>query len=222
MNLRELYNLIEMIPEAGLQYIVNRLVPPNELTKDEKSTLASWITKKERLPRIPIVKEILLMLDPANIRWIDNPTEEESLKVVYESPYLIEYVADPSENVQLAAVKNTAVSPGRIFKLISVPVRGVWIEVIKEQPSTIVSMDSDDLEYQLTALEKKPDLISNKTVAWVPEARHFAFSKDLAMFPYVDDPTEEECWTALHYDHKMIQFIPQPTPEMKAFSIIVA
>lgn len=222
MNIRELFNLIDMIPEAGLQYIVNRLVPPNELTKDEKKTLASWITKNTFKEYSDINRQILFLLDYKNIRWISNPTEDEMLKVVYEDPYLIEFIKNPSENVQLAAIRNTAVSPGRLFSLITNPSRQVWMEVIKEKPESILSMSSDDLEYQLTALELRPAMIMNTTVNWLDEARRFAFQKDPVFFPWLYNPTEDECWIALHEDFKFIKNIKNPTPEMKAFAIIVS
>lgn len=221
MNLRELYNLIEMIPEAGLQYIVNRMVPPNELTKDERKTLTMWITKNERKSFPQIIKDILFLIDIRNIKFIDNPSEEESLKVVYENPLLIEHLDAPSENVQVAAIKNKIISPGQLFKLIKNPVKAVWIEVVRERPESIVAMDNADYDLQKAAIEIRPELIV-RPFNWLPEIRKLAFDMEPKYFPELENPTEEQCWIGLHYDSTYIKHIPNPTPEMKAFAIIVA
>jgi len=39
------------------------------------------------------------------IQFIDNPSEEVQLAAVKKDPYLIRYIDNPSEKVQLAAVK---------------------------------------------------------------------------------------------------------------------
>lgn len=221
MNLRELYNLIEMIPEAGLQYIVNRMVPPDELTKDERKLLTQWITKLQRADYPQIIKDILFLLNIENIRWIANPSEEESLKVVYENPNLIEFLDAPSENVQVAAVKNKTTSPGRLFKLIKNPVKAVWLELVREKPDSILTMDNADVDLQRAAIEMQIDLITRHR-EWDPAIKQMAFETDPKYFPVLDNPTEEECWVGLHYDSTYIRHIKNPTPEMKAFAIIVA
>jgi hypothetical protein len=222
MNLRELFNLIQMIPEAGQNYIATRLAPPNELTRDEKRTLSSWITKNQRQSFSDDVRKILLMLDYKNIRWIDNPTEEEILKSIYEDPYLIEFIDEPSENAQMAAILDAKGSLGNLFNLIKNPVRSVWIEVIKDKPAAILTIDTPDLEYQLAALTVDPALIRNPTQSWLPEARRFVFNQDPQYFNFLHDPTEEECWTALNYNSQFISSIVNPSPEMRAFAIIVS
>ncbi len=222
MNLRELYNFIEMLPEAGMNYIASRMVPPNELTKDERKTLASWITKNTRSDFIPAMKDILFMLDIDNLRWVSNPTEDECLKAIYSDPYLIEHIDGPNENVQLAAMHHPRASLARIFNLIKNPVKATWISILSDDPGIILNMKDPEVDYQMVSIDKRPELILNSTVAWTPEVRRIAFQKDSRYFPALKNPTADECWTALHFDHTMIRYIPDPLPEMKAFSILVS
>lgn len=225
MNLRELYNLMEMIPAAGLNYLATRMVPPNELSKDERKMLADWITKRLKMERAPVFKEILFLLDIANIQWISNPTEEEALKVVYDNPYLIEHIDEPSDNVQMAAINSCASSTmqlGKIFSMITNPCKRAWLTVIADKPSSILTMENAEVEYQMAAITAHPGLIVDKLYNWCPEVRRYAFNINLNYFPQLNDPTEEDCWAALHHDHTLIRYIADPLPEMKAFSILVS
>lgn len=222
MNLRELYNLIEMIPAAGLEYITYRLVPPNELTKDERKLLTQWITKLSPGEFSDPVKKILLTLDYENIKWIQNPTEEECLKAVYANPNYIEYIEEPNENVQVAAIKNKLARPGAIFKLIKNPVQAVWVELVRERPSSILEMRNPNEGLQMAAIETKIDLILDNRINWAHSVRRYAFEQDPNYFPALVDPSEDDCWIGLRANSNFITLIKDPTPEMLAFSIIVA
>lgn len=205
-----------------MEYISTRLVAPNELTKDERKMLARWITKDVAADRTQVIKDILLALDYENIRFIANPHESESLKAVYSNPFLIEYITDPSETVQMAAVNNQSTSPGRIFNLIKNPSDSAWLALIKENPDKIRGMKFPNVEMQTAAISQKPQLISDAMVEWDDTIRSLAFKLDYKMFPYVRNPTEEECWEALRQDAKLIDHIKDPLDEMKAFAILVA
>lgn len=222
MSIQELYNMITMLPEAGLEYLVNRMVPPNGLAAGEGHLLTTWIAKNQKIDRPPVMRQILLELDKKNIQWINNPSEEESLKAVYESPSLIEHIDEPSENVQMAAAKHGALRPGQVFKLIKNPSRAMWRLIFEETPDQILTSATVDEEYQLIAIRKKPSLISDTRVDWTVAARREAFETNLVYFPYLADPTEDDIWKALEFEPKFITHIKEPSQEMKAYCVFVA
>ena len=223
INIRELYMLMETIPEAGYEYLIHRLDEANGLTKDERQTLAQWITKNDRAERSEIVQRILCTLDPINIKWVSNLIEELQYKVIYDQPLYIEFIDEPSESVQMTAIKNNG--PGRtlaaIFNKIKTPCESVWVEAIKYSPDQIINMKDPIISYQIAAIETKPQLISQRN-DWAPEVRRLAFACDQSLFGSVKDPTEEECWAALQFDPKNIKAIENPTEEMKAYAVITA
>lgn len=222
MSLQELYNLITMLPEAGLEYLVNRMVPPNNLAADEARALTQWISKDMKINRDATTRSILLTINKANLKWISNPTEEECLKAVYENPSLIEHIDDPSETVQMAAAKHGSLRPGQVFKLLKSPSRGMWKLVFEETPDQILSSGTDDEEYQMIAIGKKPSLITDSRVSWTTKVRRQAFENNLVYFPYLKDQTEEDVWKALEYNPKFLEYVVNPTQEMKAYCIFVA
>lgn len=222
MSIQELYNMITMLPEAGLEYLVNRMVPPNGLAAGEGQLLTTWIAKNQKIDRPPVMRQILLELDKKNIQWINNPTENECLNAVYESPSLIEHIDEPSENVQMAAAKHGNLRPGQVLKLIKNPARGMWRLIFEETPDAILNSNTDDEEFQLVAIQKKPELIRDSRVNWTVKARRMAFETDQALFPFLADPSIDEIWQALEFEPRFLEHVKNPTQEMKAYCIFVA
>lgn len=222
MSILDLFNMITMLPEAGLEYLVHKMVPPGQLTKEERSLLTTWIAKNEKVDRTEVMRKILLEIDHANIKWINNPSEDEALKAVYESPYHIEHVVDPSETVQMAAAKHGSLRPGQVFKLIKNPARGMWRLIFEETPDQILTSNTDDEEFQLIAIRKKPMLIMNTQVNWVPRAQREAFEADAGYFPFLKERSVDDIWRALENNPRMIEHVENPTQEMKAYCIFVA
>lgn len=222
MSLQELYNMITMLPEAGLEYLVNRMVPPNGLAPDEARALTQWISKEMKIDRTEVMRQILLTINKANIKWINNPTEEECLKAVYESPSLIEHIDNPTENVQMAAAKHGNLRPGQVLKLIKNPSRNLWKLWFEENPDAILNSSTDDEEFQMIAIRKKPSLINDSRISWCVAARREAFETDTSYFRHLADQTEDDIWKALEHDSRNLQFVQNPTQEMKAYCVFVA
>lgn len=222
MSLQELYNMITMLPEAGLEYLVNRMVPPNGLAPDEARALTQWISKEMKIDRTEVIRQILLTINKANIKWINNPTEEECLKAVYESPSLIEHIDNPTENVQMAAAKHGNLRPGQVLKLIKNPSRNLWKLWFEENPDAILNSSTDDEEFQMIAIRKKPSLINDSRISWCVAARREAFETDTSYFRHLVDQTEDDIWKALEHDSRNLQFVENPTQEMKAYCVFVA
>lgn len=222
MSLQELYNMITMLPEAGLEYLVNRMVPPNGLAPDEARALTQWISKEMKIDRTEVIRQILLTINKANIKWISNPTEEECLKAVYESPSLIEHIDNPTENVQMAAAKHGNLRPGQVLKLIKNPSRNLWKLWFEENPDAILNSSTDDEEFQMIAIRKKPSLINDGRITWCAAACREAFETDTSYFRYLVDQTEDDIWKALEHDSRNLQFVENPTQEMKAYCVFVA
>lgn len=221
MNIRELYNLVEMLPEAALGYIVNRMTGDACLTKDEKQVLSGWISKNKTEDRSEVIRQILLTIDYSNIKFINNPTEEEQYKAVCSEATLIQYIKNPSENIQMAALQ-TGTSASRIFNMIENPSEQLFIAVIKESPAKIVGMTNPTEAQQLAAISKQDSLITNTTVNWCAKAQRKAFEMNKDYFQFLSEPTEEECWFALQHNPTFIKHIKNPSDDMKSFAIIVS
>ena len=215
-----------MLPEAAMEYMSTRLLPPNELSVDEKNLLTKWITKgKQKIDHSDVIKSILIMMSPNNIQYINNPDEEECLRVVYEEPSLIKHIKDPSEILQLAAIGTGKLPAGMIFNMIENPAMSVWEKVIEETPGTIKTTVDPAINLQLIAIKQLPSLITSPLKGengWADEAKCLAFQMDNSLFPYVDNPSIDDCWTALRHDSSFISHIKDPLDEMKAFAILVA
>lgn len=223
MNIRDLHNLIEMIPEAALEYIANRMVGQGALTRDEVKTLTTWVSKNERIDRDQTMRSILLMLTPNNIMYISNPTEEEQFKVVTQDPLLIARIDNPSEAIQMAAVNTGPHKPGKIFSLVENPSNALVLAKIAEDPRSIMEMTNITVEQQMAAVNHLPNIVSDyRAKEWDESVKRQAFNLDPSLFLHMDNPTEEECWVALYDDVKNLQYIKNPTDEMKSFAIIVA
>jgi len=222
MSIRDLFNMITILPEAGLEYLVNKMVPPNQLTKHEADKLTEWISKKEKVDRTPILRQILLAINHANIQYIANPTEDECLKAIYEDPGLIGFIDEPTETVQMAAAKHGTLTAGQVFKKIKNPSRSLWKLLFEENPDTILNSATADEEFQIIAIRKKPSLICDRRIEWCPRARREAFENDTSYFQYLSDQTEDDIWKALEYDPRYIQYVNSPTPEMKSYCVFVA
>lgn len=221
MNIRELYNLVEMLPEAALGYIVNRMTGDSSLTKDEIRMLSEWISKKEVVDRSDIIRQILLAIDYSNIRYINNPSEEEQYKAVCSEATLIQYIKNPSENIQMAALQG-GTSASKIFNMIEQPSESLFIAVIKESPAKIVGMTNPTEAQQLAAISRQESLITNTTVNWCAKAQRKAFEMNKDYFQFLSEPTEEECWFALQHNPTFIKYIKNPSDDMKSFAIIVS
>lgn len=205
-----------------MEYLVSKMVPPNGLAKDEIRLLTEWISKNTKQEHTPIIRQILLAIQYSNIQYIANPTEEECLKAIYEDPNLISYIDEPSETVQMAAAKSGKVPPGTIFGKIKNPARPLWRLMFEEKPEMILDSKSEDEEFQLLAIGKKPNLITNPRVMWCNAACRLAFEKDPTYFPHLKDQTEDDAWLALHFDSLMLRYVENPSDEMKSFCILVA
>lgn len=227
MNIRDLYNLISTIPEAGLAYLVHQMDNGNSLTKDDQNLLIKWITKHEKTDRTQPIREILLALSFINIKYINNATENEQLKVVYHNPLLIESIDSPNENVQMAAVnhplvKSLSVKPHQIFNRIAHPCDGVWKAVIVERPGDILNLMDPSVELQKAAVEIRPDLVSRSTpFRWADSVIDLAFELDKSLFTFLRRPTDQQCWDALQHDPFLLNHIRYPTEEMKAYAVLV-
>lgn len=222
INIRELYMMIETIPETGYEYLIHRLDGCNSLNTYDKRMLSIWITKGSRCDHPEIIQKILCALDPENIRWIANPTEELQFNIIYNFPQYIEYIEDQSESLQLAAINNNVgVKISLIFNRIRNPSDAVWIATIKDCPEQIIHMINPPISYQMAAIMEKPSLLSRR-IDWHQDVYHAAFSLDKSLFYYITDPTDEECWLAIQFDANHIKMIENPTEEMKAFATIMS
>ena len=93
----------------------------------EKTQLKNILTKiGEVNPKYNLEKQVYNVGEL--IQFIDNPSETVQLAAVEEYPFSIKYIKNPSERVQLAAVEEN----GRAIKLIQNPTERVQLAVVKQ------------------------------------------------------------------------------------------
>jgi hypothetical protein len=83
----------------------------------------------------------------------DPDNEEHCLNAVKQNGYNIRYIKNPSEEVQLEAVKDHAIY------FIKNPSEEVQLEAIKENGSNIYFIKNPSEEIQLAAVKQSPDSI---------------------------------------------------------------
>jgi hypothetical protein len=72
------------------------------------------------------------------IQFIDNPSEEVQLMAVNENPYSIKYIQNPSQEVQLAAVEKNPYS----IREIKNPSERVQLVAVKKNPRSILFIEN--------------------------------------------------------------------------------
>ena len=148
--------------------------------------------------------------DPFSIRYIKNPSEDVQLAAVKQDVDVIEYIQNPSEKVQLAAIKQGfwAIkyirNPSEKVKLAAVQQSGYAIEYIKN-PSE---------EVQLAAIQQLPQLITrikNPT----EKVQLAAVQIDPQLIEYIENPTEKVQLAAVEQDGNALKYIENPSLEVQ-------
>ena len=82
------------------------------------------------------------------IRFIDNPSEEVQLAAVKENPHSIKYIKNPSQEVQLAAVEKNPYS----IRYIKNPTQKVQLAAVEKNPHSIRYIKNPTQKVKKTAL----------------------------------------------------------------------
>ena len=146
----------------------------------------------------PAVQELSVEKNPRNIEHIKNPSPEIQLKAVQASPYSIIYIDNPTEAAQLAAVSSYGGIINSLYENdVGVP-EPVILAALKQDGNAIKYVRGElSEEMQMTA-------VTNDGNALV-----YITSRAI-------EPSDPVKMTALANRPTAIQWIKDPTPEMKA------
>jgi hypothetical protein len=98
----------------------------------ENNQLKNILTKiGEVNPKYDLDKQVYNVGDL--IQFIDNPSEEVQLTAVKDDPFSIKYIENPTEKVQLAAVKKNPYS----IRFIQNSSETVQLAAVKQYPNSI-------------------------------------------------------------------------------------
>ena len=151
--------------------------------------------------------------DPESIARIKNPSEEVQLAAVRLVPSTISYIKNPTEAVQIAAVTD---DPDTI-QYIKKPSEEVQLAAIAGYPGVIRLIKKPSEKVQLAAITKFPGVISsiNNVSEKVLIA---AVSKNGNTIQYIRSPSEDVQLAAVKQNKRAIRYIDKPTAAVKALA----
>ena len=122
------------------------------------------------------------------IQYIENPTEDMQLASVHKFGYNIQYIKNPTEKVQLAAVKQN----GSSIKYIKNPSKEVQLAAVREDGYAIQYISDPSEEVQLEAVKQNGCAIQ-----------------------YIENPSEEIQLEAVKQNVYAIEYISNPSEEVQ-------
>jgi hypothetical protein len=148
-------------------------------------------------------------------KWIfknnDKLSEDEKKEFVKSDSAGIHYIKDPSEDLQLLAIKNNG---GGVMSLIRTPTEKVQLEAVKQNPMAIEHIKNPTEKVQLEAVKKEGEAI--KYIKNPSEAVQLeAVRQDDRAISYIKNPSEEMQLEAVKQNGWAIQYIKNPSEEMQ-------
>jgi hypothetical protein len=126
--------------------------------------------------------------DPQAIQYIKNPSKEVQLLVVKKNWKLLQYIKNPDKEVQLVAVKQDP----QAIQYIKNPSKEVQLVVVKENWKLLRYIKNPDKEVQLTAVKQNWHAIQ-----------------------YIKNPDKEVQLIAVKQNRQAIQYIKYPSKEVQ-------
>lgn len=136
------------------------------------------------------------------------------LRKLHQSGYYIMMIENPSEKLQMAAVKNSADN----IRYIKNPSEKVQLEVVQRDPFAIRNIGNPTEKVQLEAVQRKPFMIkyidnpSEKAQLDVVQKKPFLFCE-------INHPTTEVIYEALKSSPYNIKYVSDPTKEMQLLAV---
>ena len=122
------------------------------------------------------------------IQYIENPTEDMQLASVHKFGYNVQFIKNPTEKVKLAAVKQN----GSSIQYIKNPSEKIQLEAVKQYPNAIQYIKNPTEEIQLEAVKQNGLAIQ-----------------------YISDPSEEVQLEAVKQNGYAIEYISDPSEEVQ-------
>ena len=148
------------------------------------------------------------------IEYIKNPSEEVQMAAVQETGFAIQYIKNPSEEVQMAAVKQD----GRTIEYIKNPSDAMKMAAVQETGYAIRYIKNPSEEVQMAAVQETGfaiQYIKNPS----EEVQMAAVKQDGRTIEYIKNPSEAMQMTAVQQNGRAIQYIKNPSEAMQMTAV---
>ena len=148
------------------------------------------------------------------IEYIKNPSEEVQMAAVQETGFAIQYIKNPSEEVQMAAVKQD----GRTIEYIKNPSDAMKMAAVQETGYAIRYIKNPSEEVQMAAVQETGfaiQYINNPS----EEVQMAAVKQDGRTIEYIKNPSEAMQMTAVQQNGRAIQYIKNPSEAMQMTAV---
>jgi hypothetical protein len=148
------------------------------------------------------------------LQYIKNPSEAVQLAAVKQNGRAIQWINDPSEAVQLAAVKQY----GRAIHYINDPSEAVQWAAVKSNGEAIQYIKNPSEEMQWAAVNQNGwaiQFINNPS----EEMQWAAVKKNGGAIRYIKNPSEEMQWAAVKSNSRAIEFIKNPSEAVQLAAV---
>ena len=148
------------------------------------------------------------------IEYIKNPSEEVQMAAVQETGFAIQYIKNPSEEVQMAAVKQD----GRTIEYIKNPSDAMKMAAVQETGYAIRYINNPSEEVQMAAVQETGfaiQYINNPS----EEVQMAAVKQDGRTIEYIKNPSEAMQMTAVQQNGRAIQYIKNPSEAMQMTAV---
>ena len=158
-------------------------------------------------------KKIKPTLLPIILEIDNNPSEQVQLEAVKQKGWAIKYIKNPSEQVQMEAVKQD----GWAIQYIQNPTEQVQMEAVKQEGWAIQFIKNPSEELQLMAVRKNGDIIQNiKNPS--EKVQLMAVKEDYRSIQFIKNPSEELQLMAVRKNVYAIKYIKNPTEKVKEYA----
>jgi len=155
-------------------------------------------------------KKEIIEKNPDKIQYIIDPSEQIQLVSIKKDPTAIKYIQNPTEKVQLLVIKKDF----NLYKYIHNPTEKVLLLVVEKDPK-FLKYNSDLTEkVQLKAV--KQDIFNIQYIQDPTEkVQLLVIKKDPTAIKYIQNPTEKVKIAAVQKDPSLIKYIKNPTKEIQ-------
>ena len=177
---------------------------PSIIGLNNLSTNSSMVSIED----IKVIMNMLINMNGTNIRFVDNPTEEQCFMALDHGGMNIQYIKNPTKKM--------------------------WLHAVADNGSSIVYLKPGSFDPSDTFMIFKTAINSDNAVDVIKEAsKHFdphdelyeelckiAVVKNRHAIENVIEPSEELCLSVIGYDSKYVTYVNNPSEEFYSQAII--
>jgi hypothetical protein len=179
-----------------------------------KDKLGDYLEKAGKADYPMYFQKFMVSYDGTAIRFIENPSEEIQLAAIKENGLAIRYIQNPSEEVQLVAVKKY----GTTIQYIQNPSEEVQLAAVKQDGYAIQFIENPSEKVQLAAVKnygRAIRFIENPS----EEIQLAAIKENGLAIRYIQNPSEEVQLVAVKKYGTTIQYIQNPSEEVQLAAV---